>query len=247
MIQQPTLLPHDDHDDEDRAEYDRGLVYDLGTLDRRRMLQILGFGGISASLFVIAGCTPGAGASGSVSAAATAAAVASADAASCVVIPEETAGPFPGDGSNGPDVLNQSGVVRSDIRSSFGSSSDRGRGRAAHHPPRHPGRDGLRPDRGRCGLSLALRPGRELLALLAGGRERELPARRPGGRRRRHRDLHQRLPGVLLGALAAHPFRGLSEPRPRDRREQQDRDVPDRAARRTPATSSTRPPATSRA
>jgi protocatechuate 3,4-dioxygenase beta subunit len=39
------------------------------------------------------------------------------------VIPEETAGPFPGDGSNGPDVLGQSGVVRADIRSSFGSSS----------------------------------------------------------------------------------------------------------------------------
>jgi protocatechuate 3,4-dioxygenase beta subunit len=35
------------------------------------------------------------------------------------VIPEETAGPFPGDGSNGPDVLTQTGVVRSDIRSSF--------------------------------------------------------------------------------------------------------------------------------
>ena len=28
------------------------------------------------------------------------------------MIPEETAGPFPGDGSNGPDVLTQSGVVR---------------------------------------------------------------------------------------------------------------------------------------
>ena len=41
----------------------------------------------------------------------------------CAVIPEETAGPFPGDGSNGPDVLNQSGVVRKDIRSSFGSST----------------------------------------------------------------------------------------------------------------------------
>jgi len=39
------------------------------------------------------------------------------------VIPEETAGPFPGDGSNGPDVLSQTGVVRKDIRSSFGSSS----------------------------------------------------------------------------------------------------------------------------
>src|SRR5262249_8180431 len=41
----------------------------------------------------------------------------------CTVIPEETAGPFPGDGSNGPDVLTQSGVVRADIRSSFGAST----------------------------------------------------------------------------------------------------------------------------
>ncbi len=38
-------------------------------------------------------------------------------------IPEETAGPFPGDGSNGPNVLSESGVVRSDIRPSFGSAS----------------------------------------------------------------------------------------------------------------------------
>ena len=36
------------------------------------------------------------------------------------MIPEETAGPYPADGSNGPDVLTQSGIVRSDIRSSFG-------------------------------------------------------------------------------------------------------------------------------
>ena len=28
-------------------------------------------------------------------------------------IPEETAGPYPGDGSNGPNVLAESGVVRS--------------------------------------------------------------------------------------------------------------------------------------
>jgi protocatechuate 3,4-dioxygenase beta subunit len=125
MQRQPMLLPHGDHDDEDRAEYDRGLVYDLATLDRRRLLQLLGFGGISAGMFVIAGCTPGGGVSASAasSAAATAAAVASADAASCSIIPEETAGPYPGDGSNGPDVLNQSGVVRSDIRSSFGAST----------------------------------------------------------------------------------------------------------------------------
>ena len=39
------------------------------------------------------------------------------------MIPEETAGPYPGDGSNGVNVLTQSGIVRSDIRSSFGSST----------------------------------------------------------------------------------------------------------------------------
>ena len=43
---------------------------------------------------------------------------------SCAVIPEETGGPYPGDGTNSnasgvANVLTQSGVVRSDIRSSF--------------------------------------------------------------------------------------------------------------------------------
>ncbi|WP_134766185.1 3,4-dioxygenase subunit beta [Nocardioides sp. 1609] len=38
-------------------------------------------------------------------------------------IPEETAGPYPGDGSNGANVLTESGVVRSDITSSFGTAS----------------------------------------------------------------------------------------------------------------------------
>ena len=37
-------------------------------------------------------------------------------------VPGETAGPYPGDGSNGPDVLDDSGIVRHDIRRSFGSS-----------------------------------------------------------------------------------------------------------------------------
>ena len=38
-------------------------------------------------------------------------------------MPEETAGPYPGDGTNGVDVLDQSGIVRSNIRTSFGSST----------------------------------------------------------------------------------------------------------------------------
>jgi protocatechuate 3,4-dioxygenase beta subunit len=101
-------------------DHDRGLVFDLQTLDRRRVLKLLGFGGVSATLFTIAGCGP-TGASGTAtSGAASASSVAG---GTCAIIPEETAGPYPGDGSNGPNVLAESGVVRSDIRSSFGSST----------------------------------------------------------------------------------------------------------------------------
>ena len=49
----------------------------------------------------------------------------------CSRIPEETAGPYPGDGSNGPTVLSASGVVRSDIRSSFAGLSGTAARRAA--------------------------------------------------------------------------------------------------------------------
>ena len=107
------------HDDHDLEEHDRGLVYDLGTLDRRRVLKLLGFGGLSAGLFTLVGCGPD-GATGPASAG-----VAATDGtgATCALVPEETAGPFPGDGSNGPNILAESGVVRSDIRSSFGSST----------------------------------------------------------------------------------------------------------------------------
>jgi len=39
---------------------------------------------------------------------------------SCSPIPSETEGPYPGDGSNGPNALTLTGVARSDIRSSVG-------------------------------------------------------------------------------------------------------------------------------
>jgi protocatechuate 3,4-dioxygenase beta subunit len=38
-------------------------------------------------------------------------------------IPDETAGPFPADGSNGPNLLDDDGVVRSDLTASIGGSS----------------------------------------------------------------------------------------------------------------------------
>jgi protocatechuate 3,4-dioxygenase beta subunit len=115
------VLDHE-HANHELEDHDRGLVFDLDTMDRRRVLKLLGFGGLSASLFTIVGCGP-AGATATPLASASATAAAAASGASCAVIPEETAGPFPGDGSNGPNVLSESGVVRKDIRSSFGSST----------------------------------------------------------------------------------------------------------------------------
>jgi protocatechuate 3,4-dioxygenase beta subunit len=103
--------------------FGQGLAFDLAThLDRRRILKLIGFTGLSAGLVALVGCAPSGAASGSAASSSAASASTGAD-ASCHVIPEETAGPFPGDGSNGPDVLGQSGVVRSDIRSSFGDLS----------------------------------------------------------------------------------------------------------------------------
>ncbi|MCM4083469.1 intradiol ring-cleavage dioxygenase [Paractinoplanes hotanensis] len=90
---------------------DQGLGFDLGTLlSRRRLLR--GFG-LGAAAIGLAACSS----NSSSDTAAPAASTASGE------IPEETAGPYPGNGSNGPDVLEQSGVVRSDIRSSFGTGS----------------------------------------------------------------------------------------------------------------------------
>jgi protocatechuate 3,4-dioxygenase beta subunit len=49
--------------------------------------------------------------------------LASKAALACELIPEETSGPYPGDGTNGPNVLTEDGIVRDDIRSSFGTAS----------------------------------------------------------------------------------------------------------------------------
>ena len=47
----------------------------------------------------------------------------STDVTSCSKIPEETGGPYPGDGTNGPNALTASGIVRDDITQSFGTLS----------------------------------------------------------------------------------------------------------------------------
>ncbi len=101
-------------------EDDRGLVYDIRTLvDRRRALGL--FGGVALTGLLAACSSPTAASSDGASTDSSDAAGGSAG--DLTEVPEETAGPFPGDGSNGIDVLDDSGIVRSDIRSSFGSST----------------------------------------------------------------------------------------------------------------------------
>lgn len=109
----------------DEEVVDQGLPFDLGTMQRRRALKIFGIG-IAGTALAACGSSAksasGASSSASTASAASSAAT-SAAAADLTEIPDETAGPYPGDGSNGADVLTESGVVRSDIRSSFGTGS----------------------------------------------------------------------------------------------------------------------------
>jgi protocatechuate 3,4-dioxygenase beta subunit len=115
--------PLDEHELED---HDRGLSLDLPTLlNRRRALTIFGGAGLAAAL---AACGGGSTNDASSSSTATtsaggAAGSATSAAASGGTIPEETGGPYPGDGSNGVNVLTESGIVRSDITTSFGTAS----------------------------------------------------------------------------------------------------------------------------
>jgi protocatechuate 3,4-dioxygenase beta subunit len=91
------------------------------TMNRRRLLQLLG----GASALAVVGCASKA--TGTSTSTPSSSPLGANDAANesdaAGVIPEETAGPYPGDGSNGIDVLAEDGVVRTDIRSSFGSAS----------------------------------------------------------------------------------------------------------------------------
>jgi protocatechuate 3,4-dioxygenase beta subunit len=112
--------------DEEAHDHDGGLAEDLFRLiGRRRALQFLGGGVALAALAACGSSSDGSTAATATTGGATATTGASAtvDDASCTTIPEETAGPYPGDGSNGPNVLTESGVVRRDIRPSFGSLS----------------------------------------------------------------------------------------------------------------------------
>ncbi|MGW0183279.1 dioxygenase [Nocardia sp. NPDC003345] len=87
---------------------------------RRRALWLLGAAGTAS---VAAACSTGGDSGGSAATSAASSTVQTVTAA-----PQETAGPYPGDGSNGPNVLIESGVVRSDITGSFGPFSGKAEG-----------------------------------------------------------------------------------------------------------------------
>lgn len=117
---------HDDHDDHG------GLHRDLATtgvvLGRRRLLGLGLKLGAAVGTLNLVGCggdsptSPSSTTTGSTTTPTTTTTPPTSSGA-CSRIPEETAGPYPGDGSNGPMVLSASGVVRSDIRSSFAGLS----------------------------------------------------------------------------------------------------------------------------
>ena len=99
-------------------EHDHGLAHDMrAMLTRRRVLYLTGVAGASA----LAACASSG--TNQPTAGWSAAATSSSESACALTAPQETAGPYPGDGSNGPNVLIESGIVRSDIRSSFGAST----------------------------------------------------------------------------------------------------------------------------
>lgn len=101
---------------------DQGLSFDVGTLvSRRRVLGVFGLGVAGAAGLGLAACgTPASNSPG---------ATASASSGSGLTeIPDETNGPYPADGTNGPDVLENSGVIRKDITSSFGTSTTKAEG-----------------------------------------------------------------------------------------------------------------------
>ncbi len=108
-------------------EPDNELAVDLVSLmNRRNLLRLLAGAGV-VTLVSCASSSRGAS-SGSSTTTATSTSSGSSPATSrstdtSTPIPAETAGPFPGDGSNGPNVLSESGVVRRDLTSSFGSAS----------------------------------------------------------------------------------------------------------------------------
>ncbi len=104
----------------DEEVVDQGAGFDVQTLmTRRTVIGLVGLG-VAATALAACGTSTSTGTTTS-SGTTTTSSGTSSTTLPAGEIPDETAGPYPGDGSNGPDVLEESGIVRSDIRSSIGA------------------------------------------------------------------------------------------------------------------------------
>jgi protocatechuate 3,4-dioxygenase beta subunit len=114
---------HDDHDD--FGGLHRDLLATGAAMDRRGLLRLAARFGVAASALQLLGCGGSSPTSPSdtTTDTGTSTGTGTGSGACNTRIPQETAGPYPGDGSNGPDVLGLTGVVRSDIRPSFAGLS----------------------------------------------------------------------------------------------------------------------------
>jgi protocatechuate 3,4-dioxygenase beta subunit len=106
----------------DEEVTDQGLGFDLTTmLGRRQLLRAFGAGAVTLGIAACSDPSPAVPGAPAPSRPAAGASAPSPDLPA--EIPAETQGPFPGDGSNGPDILERSGVIRKDVRSSLGGST----------------------------------------------------------------------------------------------------------------------------
>lgn len=108
-------------------EHDLGLAHDLAVLQRRRTLGLLG-GLAGAGTLALLGCGGGGDDAGTTTTSSSSSSAGGSSTGACSTIPEETAGPYPGDGSNTSNgsianALALSGIVRSDIRSSIAGAT----------------------------------------------------------------------------------------------------------------------------
>ena len=237
-------MAHHEHDD--FGGLHRDLAATGAAMNRRGLLRLAAGFGAGLGAIQLLGCG-GSNPTAPTTNTDTAAAPAATGSSACSTIPRETAGPFPADGSNGPTVLGASGVVPERHPTEFRRSQRNRRRRTAHDRAHHRvGLDVLAARRPR-GVPVALRQARAVFPVFAGSHRPELLARRAGGRRQWPGHVHVDLSGVLLGPLAAHPFRGVPESRGRHQRGQQDCDLADRVAQGRPATWSMRRPVMPRA
>jgi len=109
-------MTHDTHAHHDEfGGLQRDLLATRTEMDRRGLLRLMARFGVAAGALQLVGC----GSTASPTSPDTS--TVSGTSSSCPSkVPSETQGPYPGDGSNGPNVLSTSGVARSDIRASFG-------------------------------------------------------------------------------------------------------------------------------